>query len=160
MPGGRQRGGAHRGAIDGTGYEIYKVGVDPFWAEGMDILGQLGLPLVVVPHWNNAEGGTFDTRFCFMGEPGSASSKPCCPMTSAFWGSTSTRRASWIFATTRPGPRHRNGDAPKAGIGDVVQERGSVSASDPPGGGPHGLRGEPEARRDSLFRESRRDPRA
>jgi peptidase E len=50
-------------------YEIYKVGVDPFWAEGMDLLGQLGLPLVVVPHWNNAEGGTFDTRFCFMGEP-------------------------------------------------------------------------------------------
>jgi hypothetical protein len=50
-------------------YEIYKVGVDPFWAKGMDILGRLGLPLVVVPHWNNAEGGTFDTRFCFMGEP-------------------------------------------------------------------------------------------
>ena len=50
-------------------YEIYKVGVDPFWAEGMNILGRLGLPLVVVPHWNNAEGGTFDTRFCFMGEP-------------------------------------------------------------------------------------------
>jgi hypothetical protein len=50
-------------------YEIYKVGLDPFWAEGMDILGRLGFPLVVVPHWNNAEGGTFDTRFCFMGEP-------------------------------------------------------------------------------------------
>jgi cyanophycinase-like exopeptidase len=50
-------------------YEIYKVGIDPFWAEGMDVLGQLGFPLVVVPHWNNAEGGTFDTRFCFMGEP-------------------------------------------------------------------------------------------
>jgi cyanophycinase-like exopeptidase len=50
-------------------YEIYKVGLDPFWAEGMDILGQLGFPLVVVPHWNNAEGGSFDTRFCFMGEP-------------------------------------------------------------------------------------------
>jgi len=50
-------------------YEIYKVGHDPFWAEGMDILGRLGFPLIVVPHWNNAEGGTFDTRFCFMGEP-------------------------------------------------------------------------------------------
>jgi hypothetical protein len=22
-----------------------------------------------MPHWNNAEGGTHDTRFCFMGEP-------------------------------------------------------------------------------------------
>jgi hypothetical protein len=35
----------------------------------MDILGQFGFDLVVVPHWNNAEGGTHDTRFCFMGEP-------------------------------------------------------------------------------------------
>ena len=25
--------------------------------------------LVVIPHWNNAEDGTHDTRFCFMGEP-------------------------------------------------------------------------------------------
>jgi hypothetical protein len=23
----------------------------------------------VIPHWNNAEGGTHDTRFCYMGEP-------------------------------------------------------------------------------------------
>lgn len=50
-------------------YEIYKVGEEPFWAEGLDILGRFGIPMVVVPHWNNAEGGTFDTRFCFMGEP-------------------------------------------------------------------------------------------
>jgi hypothetical protein len=35
----------------------------------MDILGQFGFDLVVIPHWNNAEGGTHDTRFCFMGEP-------------------------------------------------------------------------------------------
>jgi hypothetical protein len=45
------------------------VGEEPFWAEGLDLLGRFGFPLVVVPHWNNAEGGTFDTRFCFMGEP-------------------------------------------------------------------------------------------
>jgi len=49
-------------------YEIYKVGQDLHWVEGMDILGALGFNLVVVPHWNNAEGGTHDTRFCFMGE--------------------------------------------------------------------------------------------
>jgi hypothetical protein len=35
----------------------------------MDLLGEFGLPLVVIPHWNNAEGGTHDTRFCYMGEP-------------------------------------------------------------------------------------------
>ena len=50
-------------------YEIYKVGQDVHWLDGMDILGHFGFNLVVVPHWNNAEGGTHDTRFCFMGEP-------------------------------------------------------------------------------------------
>jgi cyanophycinase-like exopeptidase len=50
-------------------YEIYKVGQDLHWVDGLDILTQFGLNLVVVPHWNNAEGGTHDTRFCYMGEP-------------------------------------------------------------------------------------------
>lgn len=50
-------------------YEIYKVGEDLHWVEGMNILGHFGLNLVVIPHWNNAEGGTHDTRFCYMGEP-------------------------------------------------------------------------------------------
>ena len=49
-------------------YEIYKVGQGPHWVEGLNILGHFGLNTVVVPHWNNAEGGTHDTRFCFMGE--------------------------------------------------------------------------------------------
>lgn len=50
-------------------YEIYKVGHELYWESGMDLLARFGLSLVVVPHWNNAEGGTHDTRFCFMGEP-------------------------------------------------------------------------------------------
>ena len=50
-------------------YEIYKVGQDLHWVDGLDILTQFGFNLVVVPHWNNAEGGTHDTRFCFMGKP-------------------------------------------------------------------------------------------
>jgi hypothetical protein len=50
-------------------YEVYKVGEELHWVEGMDFLGRFGLDLVVVPHWNNAEGGTHDTRFCYMGEP-------------------------------------------------------------------------------------------
>jgi hypothetical protein len=50
-------------------YEIYKVGEEPRWTNGIDILGRFGLDLAVVPHWNNAEGGNHDTRFCFMGEP-------------------------------------------------------------------------------------------
>lgn len=49
-------------------YEIYKVGEPLRWAEGLNLLGRFGLDLVVVPHWNNAEGGTHDTRFCYMGQ--------------------------------------------------------------------------------------------
>jgi hypothetical protein len=48
-------------------YEIYKVGEPPRWVEGLDLLADAGLNLAVVPHWNNAEGGTHDTRCCFMG---------------------------------------------------------------------------------------------
>jgi len=48
-------------------YEIYKVGEDPCWLEGLDLTGRLGLDLTVVPHWNNAEGGTHDTSCCFIG---------------------------------------------------------------------------------------------
>ena len=50
-------------------YEIYKVGEELHWVEGLNLLGMFGLNLVVIPHWNNAEGGTHDTRFCYMGEP-------------------------------------------------------------------------------------------
>ena len=50
-------------------YEVYKVGEEVHWVEGLNLLGQFGLPVVVIPHWNNAEGGTHDTRFCYMGEP-------------------------------------------------------------------------------------------
>lgn len=50
-------------------YEIYKVGQPPHWVPGLDLLGAFGLDWVVVPHWNNAEGGNHDTRFCFMGAP-------------------------------------------------------------------------------------------
>jgi len=50
-------------------YEIYKVGQEIHWIDGLDILAPFGFNLVVVPHWNNAEGGTHDTRFCFIGEP-------------------------------------------------------------------------------------------
>ena len=49
-------------------YEIYKVGQPVHWAEGLNLLGHFGFNLAVVPHWNNAEGGNHDTRFCFMGE--------------------------------------------------------------------------------------------
>jgi hypothetical protein len=49
-------------------YEIYKVGATPEWAEGLDLLAIAGLNAAVIPHYNNAEGGTHDTRFCYLGE--------------------------------------------------------------------------------------------
>ncbi len=48
-------------------YEVYKVGQALHWVDGVDLLARFELNLVVVPHWNNAEGGNHDTRFCFMG---------------------------------------------------------------------------------------------
>ncbi len=49
-------------------YEIYKVGADPHWLDGLDLLSVIGLKVVVIPHYDNAEGGTHDTRFCYLGE--------------------------------------------------------------------------------------------
>lgn len=49
-------------------YEIYKVGDDPCWLEGLDVLGEIGLNVAVIPHYDNAEGGHHDTRFCYLGE--------------------------------------------------------------------------------------------
>lgn len=50
-------------------YEIYKSGADPAWAEGLDLLaGALAPDVAVIPHYDNAEGGNHDTRFCYLGE--------------------------------------------------------------------------------------------
>ncbi len=49
-------------------YEIYKVGTDPGWADGLDLLQAIGPDLAVIPHYDNAEGGTHDTRYCYLGE--------------------------------------------------------------------------------------------
>ncbi len=50
-------------------YEVYKVGEEPRWLEGLDLLGPAsGLRAAVVPHFDNAEGGNHDTRYCYMGE--------------------------------------------------------------------------------------------
>jgi cyanophycinase-like exopeptidase len=49
-------------------YEIYKVGADPYWLEGLDLLAATGLGAAVIPHFNNTEGGNHDTRYCYLGE--------------------------------------------------------------------------------------------
>ena len=49
-------------------YEIYKAGGAPRWLPGLDLLGTLGLNVAVIPHYDNAEGGRYDTRYCYLGE--------------------------------------------------------------------------------------------
>ena len=49
-------------------YEIYKVGQEPHWLEGLGVLDVIGLDVAVIPHYDNAEGGHHDTRFCYLGE--------------------------------------------------------------------------------------------
>ena len=49
-------------------YEIYKAGADPHWLGGVGLLGLLDLPVALIPHYNNTEGGTHDTRYCYLGE--------------------------------------------------------------------------------------------
>ena len=49
-------------------YEMYKVGEDPHWLDGLNILeAATGIRAVVIAHYNNNQGGTHDTRFCFVG---------------------------------------------------------------------------------------------
>jgi len=58
------------GAFTAPIYEIYKVGDQhPRWRDGLNVLGALGINCVVIPHFDNNEGGNYDTRFCYLGEP-------------------------------------------------------------------------------------------
>jgi hypothetical protein len=49
-------------------YEIYKAGGAPCWLDGLDLFGPLGLTVALIPHYDNAEGGRYDTRHCYLGE--------------------------------------------------------------------------------------------
>jgi len=50
-------------------YEIYKVGEELHWKEGLDFFGKHNFPLLFIPHWNNQDGGVeLDTSRCFMGK--------------------------------------------------------------------------------------------
>lgn len=49
-------------------YEVYKVGMDPWWEPGLDLLGAIGINAAVIPHYDNQEGGNHDTSYCYLGE--------------------------------------------------------------------------------------------
>jgi cyanophycinase-like exopeptidase len=57
------------GVVSVPVYEIYKSGADPSWAQGTNLLERLtGLRAALIPHYDNTEGGTHSTRFCYLGE--------------------------------------------------------------------------------------------
>ncbi|MER6178889.1 hypothetical protein [Streptosporangium sp. NPDC001681] len=67
-------------------YEIYKVGAEPHWRPGLDLLGNLDLQVAVIPHYDNTEGGTHDTRYCYLGERRLARMEPELPPGAAVLG--------------------------------------------------------------------------
>jgi hypothetical protein len=60
-------------------YEIYKAGDPPGWLEGLNVLAEAGLSAAVIPHYNNAEGGNHDTRYCYLGERRLSAMEPGLP---------------------------------------------------------------------------------
>ena len=49
-------------------YEIYKAGHDLHWIPGLDFFEPYRLPFVIIPHWNNQDGGEdLDTSRGFLG---------------------------------------------------------------------------------------------
>lgn len=50
-------------------YEIYKVGEDLHWQDGLSVLGEIWCDTTIIPHFNNREGGEgLDTSYCFVGK--------------------------------------------------------------------------------------------
>jgi hypothetical protein len=56
------------GAYTAPIYEIYKAGSTLYWLEGLNILAPFGLNCVIIPHYDNQEGGNYDTSRCYLGE--------------------------------------------------------------------------------------------
>ncbi len=50
-------------------YEIYKVGEELHWKNGVKFFESFGLKLAVIPHWDNSDGGEdLDTSRCYLGQ--------------------------------------------------------------------------------------------
>jgi len=67
-------------------YEIYKAGGAPRWLDGLDLLGSFGLTVALIPHYDNAEGGRYDTRYCYLGERRLAAMERSLPADAAVLG--------------------------------------------------------------------------
>jgi cyanophycinase-like exopeptidase len=106
-------------------YEIFKAGHDPTWLDGLDLLGERGLELAIVPHWNNAEGGRdFDSSHCFMGDHRFAALRAQLPPACVVLGIDEQTGCVLDLAAER---------AHVLGAGAVTVERGGLVRSCPTG---------------------------
>jgi hypothetical protein len=112
------------GAFSVPVYEIYKVGEEPRWLPGLDILGRMGLPVAVIPHYDNAEGGSHDTRFCYLGEHRLRMLEDALPATHFVLGVDSHTALLVDFAAD---------SASVMGLGAVTVRVGGLSEVFPPG---------------------------
>lgn len=50
-------------------YEIYKVGEELHWVDGLDVYSEIWGSTTIIPHFNNREGGVgLDTSYCYVGK--------------------------------------------------------------------------------------------
>lgn len=50
-------------------YEIYKVGEELHWVDGLNLYKELWQEVSIIPHFNNREGGVgLDTSYCYVGK--------------------------------------------------------------------------------------------
>lgn len=69
-------------------YEIYKVGTELYWEEGLNFYEKyLQQKLTIIPHFDNNEGGAKnDTSRCYMGQERFAKLRELLPQGETVWG--------------------------------------------------------------------------
>jgi hypothetical protein len=112
-------------------YEIYKVGAEPHWLEGLDLFGVLGLKVAVIPHYDNAEGGTHDTQFCYLGERRLVALERELPEDAAVLGVDEHTALIVDLATQQADVVGRGGaTVRKAGVSTVLRTGSRMSVAD------------------------------
>jgi Peptidase family S51 len=112
-------------------YEIYKVGADPHWLDGLDLFSVLGLKIAMIPHYDNAEGGTHDTRFCYLGERRLAVLERELPADAAVLGVDEHTALLIDLGTRRAEVRGRGGaTVRKAGVSTVLPAGSRIALAD------------------------------
>jgi cyanophycinase-like exopeptidase len=112
-------------------YEVYKVGAVPHWLPGLDLLAAAGLRAAVIPHYDNAEGGTHDTRYCYLGERRLAMMEGELPADAAVLGIDEHTAAIFDLVAETVEVRGRGGlTIRKNGVSTVLQAPAALPIAD------------------------------